>query len=88
MSVIGGVHGDGGAAVDGEGTGELLQLRGGEREVRCASIGKRRGRGWSSPEDNGGGGARPKSVESWAALVSASGKMGPGRGGEGGSTLG
>jgi hypothetical protein len=64
MSVIGGVHGDGGAAVDGEGTGELVQLRGGEREVRCASIGKRRGRGWSSPEDNGGGGARPKSVES------------------------
>jgi hypothetical protein len=48
---------------------------------------ERRGRGRSSPEDNGGGGAWPKSIVRRTALVASSGATGPGRRGEGGSVV-
>jgi hypothetical protein len=48
---------------------------------------ERRGRGRSSPGDNGGGGARPKFVMRRMAPVAASGATGPGRRGEGGGVV-
>jgi hypothetical protein len=84
MSMADDIHDDDGAAVAGEGMG------GGGRSCSLGEARfnrERRGRGWSSPEDNGGGGARPKSVMRRTARVTASGAMGPGRRGEGGGVV-